>query len=176
VVVSQFESGGAFANVCNPAALCRRLRNGLDFSGKKCDPGLDGLPLCPYIIPRHETRGTSQGTKLDRVRGVQLNGEAKELYELILYTANKFLVAARKFEVHILRDFQPSFGELAEICQDIGGLVYDLVFEDDPHLASQCEEYVALMKHLATAIRNGDEDEKLKAVAILEKKPFVMPH
>lgn len=104
-----------------------------------------------------------------------MNGEAKRLYEGILATANRFLVLGRRFEVHVLKDFDPSFEELAEIMEAVGKLVYELVNDEDPLLAAQCDDYVVLMKHLASAIKHQDEEKKLLWLGELEKKPFFMP-
>jgi hypothetical protein len=104
-----------------------------------------------------------------------LNGEAKRLYAGILETANRFLVTGKRFGVSVLKDFDPSFEEVAEIMEAVGKLVYELVNDEDPDLAAQCDDYVVLMKHLALAIKHQDDEEKDRLLVELEKKPFYFP-
>lgn len=104
-----------------------------------------------------------------------MNGETRELYSKILEFANYFLVSAKRYEIRELQNFDPSFEELAEIMTELGRLVYDLVFEQDPHLASQSEDYVLLMKNMAVAIGKDDKPELTRLINELEGKSFVLP-
>ena len=97
---------------------------------------------------------------------------ANELYEKILQTANYFLTSANKFSISVLQEFDPSFEELAEIMSIVGRVVYDLIDEFDPHMASKAEDYCICMKKMAIAIRSGNDISLQEAISELERKPF----
>lgn len=99
---------------------------------------------------------------------------ARGLYELVVETANHFLTAGRRFEVHVLQNLDPSFEELAEIMEELGKMVYDVMLDEDPHLASQSNDYVHLMGQLAIAIKTGNESDKDRLISELEQKSFIV--
>lgn len=98
--------------------------------------------------------------------------DARQLYEDILQTANKFLRNAQQFEVSVLQDRDPSYEELASIMRKLASLIHDTLDEIDPMLAHQALEYTTFMEKMALAI-NQDEQERLNELtAELDKKPF----
>lgn len=110
----------------------------------------------------------------DAVRKVLMR-EALDAYEDILAVANRFLKLANTVEISTLQEFDPSLEEIAANMDFIADMVVRAVNEIDPHLAHQSVEYVFLMKRMARAIMNGDEEALSKATEELEAKPFVLP-
>jgi len=104
---------------------------------------------------------------------MKANGDAQRLYEVILQTANKFLRNAKMFEIHILKDHDPTYEELAKIMHTVGSLVYDLSSDEDPLMAQKAVEYVRIMTDMAIAIRNNDPNALSKLTAELDMKPFI---
>ena len=98
--------------------------------------------------------------------------DAQELYVLILQTANKFLRSAQLFEISVLKDFNPSFEELARIMRQVADVVYTLSHDDDPWLAQKAIEYVDIMHHMALAVIGEDELRLKELVRELDEKPF----
>ena len=73
----------------------------------------------------------------------------------------------------MLRDFNPSFEQLAEIMRDLADIVYDLTHENDPLLAQKALDYVEIMHKMALAIVNEDDVRLSDLVKELDKKPFM---
>ena len=98
---------------------------------------------------------------------------AKELYEVILHTANKFLSSAKRFEISALQDFNPSFEELAGIMKAIAPVIRGLADEVDPTLGNKALDYAEIMSRMALAISSKDHILLEQNVKILESRPFV---
>lgn len=97
--------------------------------------------------------------------------DAQELYELILETANKFLKNAKMFEMHVLRDHNPTYEELARIMHQVSAMIFELADDEDPMLSQKAAEYAFIMKRMGKAITD-DDDKLLKELTDeLEKKP-----
>lgn len=101
------------------------------------------------------------------------NGDAQELYELILKVANKFLTNAKRFEISVLRDHNPTYEELAEIMHTVGAMVYDLTSDTDPMIAQKALDYVQIMTKMSIAIRNDDKVGLSNLTLELDQKPFL---
>ena len=98
---------------------------------------------------------------------------ARELYDLVVYTTNLFLRNAKTFNINILSAEDPTYEALAELVGSIGKVVYALYEDHDPHLAQKAFDYCDVMKKMGLAILAKDELELSKQVAILESKPLV---
>jgi predicted urease superfamily metal-dependent hydrolase len=97
--------------------------------------------------------------------------DAQELYELILETANKFLKNAKMFEMHVLRDHNPTYEELAKIMHQVSVMIFELADDEDPMLSQKAADYAFIMKRMGKAITD-DDDKLLKELTDeLEKKP-----
>ncbi len=97
--------------------------------------------------------------------------DAQELYELILETANKFLKNAKMFEMHVLRDHNPTYEELAKIMHQVSVIIFELADDEDPMLSQKAADYAFIMKRMGKAITD-DDDKLLKELTDeLEKKP-----
>ena len=86
--------------------------------------------------------------------------------------ANFFLTNAKMFEISILQDHNPSYAELAEIMEKLGLLVYEIVNDIDPVLASNAMDYSSQMKFMSVAITNGDREELDRLVQDLNRRSF----
>jgi len=103
----------------------------------------------------------------------QLLEDAQKVYEDILQTANQFLRNAQLFEIHILRDHNPSYEELARIMHQLATIVIELAVDLDPMLGQKAVDYATIMEKMGLAIRNNDKITLSEQVKLLDKKPFV---
>ena len=101
----------------------------------------------------------------------RIDEQAQELYELILQTANRFLRNAKMFEMHVLRDHNPTYEELARIMHSITVTITDLVDDKDPMLGQKAKDYTDIMKNMGQAITQNDDNRLKELIGILEKKP-----
>lgn len=99
--------------------------------------------------------------------------DPQKLYEDILQTANFFLHSAKRWHISILKDFNPSFPELAAIMRNLAQDVHDLADDFDPMLAQKALEYAHLMDDMSIAILNDDKVRLSELVTELDKKPFI---
>jgi len=94
------------------------------------------------------------------------------LYDKILLTANYFLRSAKLFEISILRDFNPSFDDLALIMQRLADIILTLPESEDVLLSQKALDYVYLMLQMSIAIRNSDSIRLSELTKELDKKSF----
>lgn len=99
--------------------------------------------------------------------------DAQKLYEMILETANKFLINAKMFEMRVLRDHNPTYEELALIMHQISTLIFELADGVDPTLSQKAADYAFIMKKMGKAITDSKEDELAKLIKELDAKPFL---
>ena len=101
------------------------------------------------------------------------NGELSDtLYNKILFTANYFLRSAKMFEINILRDFDPSFEELASIMRHLADLIVALPSSKDGLISQKANDYVYLMLQMSLAIQNNDSIRLSELTEELDKKSF----
>jgi predicted urease superfamily metal-dependent hydrolase len=99
--------------------------------------------------------------------------DAQKLYELILETANKFLRNARMFEMHVLRDHNPTYEELAKIMHQVSTVIFELADDVDPMLSQKAADYAFIMKRMGKAITDNDDKLLEELAEELDKKPFL---
>lgn len=99
--------------------------------------------------------------------------EAQELYEKILQVANYFLKNAKTFEIHVLRDHNPTYEELAKIMHQLSGIIHELADDFDPMLSQKAADYVYIMTKMGIAIRDSDKVGLRNLTEELDKKPFL---
>ena len=97
---------------------------------------------------------------------------AQELYKRILQTANHFLHSAKRYEISVLQDYNPSFEELSEIMKDMATIIRGLADEIDPMLGTKALDYAQIMSTMALAITNNDDVSLQEQIVELDKKPF----
>lgn len=99
--------------------------------------------------------------------------EVHELYEKILQVANFFLKSSKTFSISVLKDFDPSFEDLANIMEVLADIVHRAMIDEDPLVAQKAIDYVYIMQKMALAVRNNDSEELSTLVDELDRKPFV---
>lgn len=99
--------------------------------------------------------------------------DAQKLYELILETANKFLKNARMFEMHVLRDHNPTYEELAIIMHQVSMMIFELADDVDPMLSQKAADYAFIMKRMGKAITDNDDKLLKELTDELDDKPFL---
>lgn len=101
------------------------------------------------------------------------NGNLSDaLYDKILFTANYFLRSAKMFEINMLRDFDPSFEELASIMRHVADLIVAIPNSGDGLLSQKANDYVYLMLQMSLAIQNNDSIRLSELTEELDKKSF----
>ncbi len=104
---------------------------------------------------------------------VQREEHARELYYLILQTANRILRNCESFELSVLQDHNPTYSEVAEIMESVRKIIFALMDDFDPHLCQQALDYCILVKDIGDAIVESDEEKLSQNVETLKRKPFV---
>ncbi len=104
----------------------------------------------------------------------QKQARVRDLYNLVLQTANKFLHNAKHFKIEILQEEDPTYEQLAEVidqaCKIITSLSEDV---NDPLTGQKAYEYCSLMKAMAVAIKNSDETKLDEIVKDLDRRSFL---
>lgn len=98
---------------------------------------------------------------------------AKELYDLVLRTANEFLHNCRHFDVEVLATDNPSYDEVARVMDQLAAIIQALSDDFDPMLGQKAIEYCGLMKKMGLAIKNKDDIKLSQLVDELERRPFL---
>lgn len=102
----------------------------------------------------------------------ELDDHIKELYNLILQAANKFLHEGMNTPIEFLAEENPTYETIAELIEDVRKVIHANLFDFDPSLASQAIDYCDLMLKIGKAIAAKDADALQTHCDTLHKKPF----
>jgi hypothetical protein len=104
-----------------------------------------------------------------------LDNLVRQVYELILHTANRFLTHSEKFPIEFLAKENPSYKDIANLIDGARVNIREAMDAFDPMLAQQAEEYCQLMIRMAAAIIEENKGKLADLCDELRRKPFAMP-
>lgn len=99
--------------------------------------------------------------------------KSQELYDNILQWANRFLYSCSHIRIEKLQTANPTFAEIAEQLENMSKIIIVLCDSSDPMMGQKAAEYCLLMRQMAVAITNNDEQELSELVDEMKLKPGV---
>ena len=96
--------------------------------------------------------------------------EAKQLYDLVSQTSNRFLHNCKHFSIEVLQAENPTYAEVAAIMKKVAKLIQALADEFDPLMGCKAHEYCELMMGMGIAIAAGERITLNKLVVELERR------
>jgi hypothetical protein len=96
--------------------------------------------------------------------------EAKQLYDYVIQTSNRFLHNCKHFSIEVLQAENPTYAEVAAIMKQVAKIIEALADDLDPLLGCKAHEYCELMTGMGVAIATGERITLHKLVAELERR------
>ena len=78
------------------------------------------------------------------------------------------------FSMETLKEWDPSYVEVAKLMEMVRIILGQLISEIDPTLTDQAVDYCRIMTKMGDAIHSGDQEALDILVEELSKKPFSM--
>jgi len=101
------------------------------------------------------------------------NINPKELYAVILLSANQFLHNSKHFSMEVLAEDNPTYQEVADVMQKLADIINILAVDFDPLMCAKAIDYCWIMKRMGMAIANQDQEALSELVNELDKRSFL---
>ncbi|MFM5404086.1 hypothetical protein ACET89_16955 [Aeromonas veronii] len=102
--------------------------------------------------------------------------DPQHLYQTIFKVAQYFLTQAKFYTIEQLREFDPSFDEVAKHARLLASNLTTLGAMgawDEERIALNAQQACLLMERIALAITKGTEDKLQEAVSELDRMTFI---
>ncbi|WP_339877558.1 hypothetical protein [Pseudidiomarina gelatinasegens] len=98
----------------------------------------------------------------------------RDLYEVIIRAANRFLHNCKYYHIGFLRLENPSYAEIVDQLDEIRSIIEILCESiDDPMTHTNAEDYLRTMRQMAEAINAGDSDALNALVEELSRRSLL---
>lgn len=103
-----------------------------------------------------------------------LRAMAEEAYDRILQTANRLMHLCKHVRIEILaKETDPSLEEIANAAETLSKIIGPVMDDIDPMMGQKANDYTAILRDIAVAVRNHDTLQLSNLVTSLEEKPGI---